>query len=193
MIVIALDHPAKCHVVLVKGGRVGWTPPVRHVGHDEHAELVGPVQLARNFDLDVLAQPIEADLPCAEDLVAQHAVGGEGVVPTRVIRLIERQLEKDGRAIERHVRIARAGQIDNADGAHPEVRLHPIGRDTGSFDGRHHFVQKRIVERPAPRVRQEHVDVDARRAARNPLADCRLILTIGEREAERQLARRRLQ
>ena len=70
MIVIAIDHSTERHLVLVKRRRVGRAPPIRHVGHDEDAELVRPVQLPRRFDLDVLAESREPDAPGAQDLVA---------------------------------------------------------------------------------------------------------------------------
>src|SRR5688572_31636139 len=60
------DHPA--HGVLDLLPHLGrrLAPRVGHVGHDEHAQPVRPVELARRFDLHVLAQSVEADLPCAQ-------------------------------------------------------------------------------------------------------------------------------
>jgi hypothetical protein len=99
VVVVARDHPAHRRLVLAERQRVGRAPPVGHVGHDEHAQPVGPVELAGRLDLDVLAEPVEPDLACAEDLVAQHAVGREGVVAGRVVRLVEGELEVHGRPL----------------------------------------------------------------------------------------------
>ena len=84
-------------------------------------EPVGPVELARQLDLDVLAQPVEADLPGAQHLVPEELVAREGVEAVGVIRLVERELEVDGLAVERHVAVVRAGQVHDRDLAHAEV------------------------------------------------------------------------
>ena len=108
VIVVAIDHAAQRHVVLVKRRRVGGAPPVRNVRHDQHAEPVGPIELARRFDLDVFTEAVEADRPRPQDFVPQHAVGGERVVAGGMVRLIERELEEDRCAVDRDVRIVRA-------------------------------------------------------------------------------------
>ena len=69
MVVIAIDHATERDVVFLKGGSIGRAPPVRYVGHDQHAKLVGPIQLARRFDLHVLTESGEADPPGAQNLI----------------------------------------------------------------------------------------------------------------------------
>ena len=93
MVVVAVDHAAESRVVLPKCRRVGRPPPVGHVGHDEHAKFVGPVELPRRLDLDVLAEPVEAELAGAEDFLLERAIGREGVETLRVIGLVEGELE----------------------------------------------------------------------------------------------------
>ena len=109
-----------------------------------------------------------------------------------MVRLIERELEKDGSAIDRHVGIGRSREIGDGDRTHPEVRLHAVGRHACSLDTHGHFVKKGIIERPPVRVRQRDRDVNCRRAARDLLRDLRLGVTIRECQTQCQIVRRRV-
>ena len=126
MIVVALDHAAQRDVVLAERRGVGRTPPVRHVGHDQYAQSIGPVQFARCFDLDMLPQAVQPNLARPEDLIAQHAVRWKRVVALRMVRLIERELEIDRRAVECDVAVRRTWQVHDADRPHAEIGLDAI-------------------------------------------------------------------
>src|SRR5438093_1245928 len=125
MVVVTIDHAAQRDFVLMKRGRIRWTPPVRDVGHDQYAEPVSPVELAWGFDFDVLAQAGQSDLPGAQDLVAQRAVRGECVVARRMVGLVERELQKDGRAVDRDIGKTCTRKIHYRYRAHPEVGWNP--------------------------------------------------------------------
>ena len=195
MIVVAIDHAAQGDFVLLKRNRIRWTPPVRNVGHDQHAEPVGPVQFAWGFDFDVLAQPGQSDLPGAQDFVPQRAVGRERVVARWMVRLIEGELQKDERAVDRHIRKTRARKMHDRDRAHPEVGVHNVLDQPAPRCGHAHddLVQERIIEGPAVGVRQRNVEVRRCPAARDPLRHHRFAIAIGECESQCQIARRRLE
>ena len=65
MIVVPCDHATQRDVVLAKCGGIGWPPPVRHIGHDEHAQSIGPIEFARRLDLYMLSEAVQPDLPRA--------------------------------------------------------------------------------------------------------------------------------
>ena len=45
---------------------VGFAPTVWHVGHQQQAEAVGPVKLARHIHFDMQAVRVEADAGASE-------------------------------------------------------------------------------------------------------------------------------
>src|SRR6266516_2841836 len=194
-IVVAIDHATQGDVVLMEGGGIWWTAPVRDLGHAQHTEPVGPVEFAWGFDLDVLAQAGQSDLAGAQDFFAQRAIRGERVVARRMIGLIECQLQKDGRAVDRDIGITGARKIHDGDRAHPEVGMDDgLGEaPPGRSDADHDVLQERILQGPAVRVRKRDVEVRRRSAARDPLRHHRLAVAIGERESQRQIAGRRLE
>ena len=100
----------------------------------------------------MLSESVQPDLARAEDLIAQRAVRGKRVVALRMVRLVERELEIDGRTIERDVAIRGSGQIHRADRAHPEIGLHTVLGHSRAGHTHHDVMQERIVERPAPRA-----------------------------------------
>ena len=55
MVEVALEHSLEARPVLAERSLACIPPPVRHIGHDEKPQFVGPVQLARNLRLDVNA------------------------------------------------------------------------------------------------------------------------------------------
>ena len=103
--------------------RIGFPPRVRHVRHDQESQAVGPVELARRLDLDVLAQAVETDRLGTQDLGAHEGVARERVEPLRVECLIERELQVDRLVVQRNVAIVGPGKIDDRDLSHP---THPF-------------------------------------------------------------------
>ena len=108
-------------------------------------EPVGPVELARHLHLDVLAQPVQADLPGAQHLVAHERVAREGVEAVGVIRLVERQLEVHGLVVERDVGMVRAGQVHDRDLAHAEVGVDDVRPRPRPGQARLDLVEERIL------------------------------------------------
>jgi hypothetical protein len=115
MVVVATDHAAQCPFDLLPHVGGGLAPRVGHVGHDEHAQPVGPVELARRFHLDVLAHSVEPDLARPQHFVAEDLVAREGVEAVGVIGLVERELEVHRLVVERDVTMVGAGQVHDRD------------------------------------------------------------------------------
>ena len=138
----------------------------------------------------MLPQTIQADQPRARDLIAQHAVGGERVIAGGMVRLIERELEKDRRAVERDVWVAAPRQIDHRNRAHPEIRLDAILDQPSRIHAHGDIVQEWVVERPATRIGQRDLEVGGARPARDVGRHGRLARPVVERDAEGERARR---
>ena len=184
MVVVAGDHLAQ-GIVMLAEGRVGRrTPPVGHVGHDQHAELVGPVELARCLDLDVFAQSVQTDLPRAQNFAPREGIGGKGVEARGVIGLVERQLQVDGHVVDRDIGDARSGKIHHRDLSHSEVRLERVGRHAIAGHCRGDFVQKGIAEGPEPRTGQGDLKAHIPRASGDALTHHRCTGAIGERQSQ---------
>ena len=139
-----------CSISLAHLG-VRLAPAVRHVGHEQQAQPVGPVQLARHVDLDVQPVGVQPDPARPQDLVPHEGVAREGVEALRMIRLVERHLQIDRLVVQRDVGEVRAGQLHHADLPHAEV-----GRDAV-------LAVARAGARPRPRT---GTDPPATRAAR---------------------------
>ena len=138
--------PRRANSLSRRASGVGLAPEVRHVRHDQQAQAVGPVELARHLDLDVNAVGVQPDPLRAQDLVAHEGIAGEGVEALRVIRLVERHLEVDRLVVQRDVGELRAGQLADADLAHAEVGADPILGAAGAAGRR---PPRRGTDRPA--------------------------------------------
>ena len=148
---VAAHHAAQGRLPLLAHRLVGLAPAVRHVGHDQDAQPVGPVELARHLDLDVGANRVEPQPPRDQDLLAHRLVGGPGPVAVRVPGLVEGHLEVDRLAVERHVRVAEPGRPLDTDLPEAEVRLHAVlGPARRERQGR--VVQEGVLERPQARA-----------------------------------------
>ncbi len=159
MVEVPSDHPTQGDLRLAAHLCVGPAPTVGHVGHDQDAQLVGPVQLARDADLDVDPLAVETDLARPQDLVAHERVARERVEPFGVIRLVERQLQIDGLVVQRDVGQVGSGQVDYADLPHPEVSRDDVFGPLARQDGLD-LVEVRIFERPEPHRFDGHVELD---------------------------------
>ena len=96
-------------------------PGVGHVLHDEQAQLVGPVEPAGFFGLDVDADAVEAGELGQRDVALQVFVAGGGVDAVGVERLVERHAKVDRLAIEQDALEVLARQLAPGDGAQAEV------------------------------------------------------------------------
>ena len=121
MIEIAPHHAAQGVLDLLAHLGVRLAPAVRHVGHDQQAQPVRPVELARHVHLHVQPVGVQADPARAQDFVAHEGVAGKGVEALRVIGLVQRDLQIDRPVVQRDVREIRARQLHDADLAHAEV------------------------------------------------------------------------
>ena len=93
---------------------------VGHFARDQKAEVVGPIEIARIFQLLVLARAIEAHLLGHADVVLDSFVGGRRQDAVGPVALIEHHLQEDGIVVQQH--FAALG----GDAANAEISLHPI-------------------------------------------------------------------
>src|SRR5882762_10646351 len=103
----------------------------------------GPVQLTRRLDLDVLAQPAQADLFGTQDLGADERIARIRIEPLRVERLVERELQIDRLVVEGDIAVIGPGKRGDRYLPHAEVALDPV-----AAHARLYLVQERILERP---------------------------------------------
>ena len=151
---VAPQHPAEGRLPLLLHRGVGLAPRVRHVAHHQHPEAVGPVELARQLDLHVGADRVEAQPAGDQHLLAHRRVARPGVEAVGMPALVEGELEVERLAVERDVRVAEARQLRDADLAEAEVRLHPVLARSGR-ERQRRVVEVRILERPQPRAGAE--------------------------------------
>ena len=130
---------------------VGLAPAVRHVGHHEDAEPVGPVELARHLDLHVRADGVEAEPPRDQDLLADRLVARPVPVAVGVPRLVERHLEVDGPSVQRDVRVAEAGKRPGADRSAGRSSSCTRSSAAPTASVRASVVEVRVLERPRAR------------------------------------------
>lgn len=123
-------------------------PPVGRILHDEETETVGPIELARDFGLDVDAVAIEAEVLGDLDLATHVGVGRIGVVALRVVALVEGELEVEWTPVEGDVGIFGAREGIDTDGTLPEIGTDEVGG--GTFVQERHFdiVEIGVVEVP---------------------------------------------
>ena len=156
---VALDHVLEARPVLGEHSLARGPPRARHVGHDQQAETVRPVQLARHLHLDVDAVAGERQVLGDEDLVLHELVGRERVEAVRVVALVKGQLQVDRLAVERHVRMVRAGKLADTDLAHAEVRGHRVLAPF-TLQRRAHLVEVGVREVPQLDVAERDLDLD---------------------------------
>ena len=120
VVVVALELAGPLGFVGGAGFGVGLAPEAGDVLHDEHAQLIHPVELAGLLALDVDARHIEAESlepPC---LVAHVLIGGIGEMALGMERLVEGAVDIDGLAVEQYAAVL-CGDLADA-----EVGLHGI-------------------------------------------------------------------
>ena len=165
MVVVAPHHVLEAEPVLAEHRLGGRPPRARDVRHDEEAELVRPVELARHLHLDVHAVAGEREFLGDEDLVLHELVGGERVPPVRMVGLVERELEVDRLVVERHVGIVRAGQLAHAHLAHAEVGVDGV-RHALAEEHAAHLVEIGVVEVPKADRLERNLDQRLRLSGR---------------------------
>ena len=101
-----------------------------------------------------------------------------------MVRLVERELQVDRRAVERDVAIRRARDSHHADRSHAEVRLHPVLGESRAVHAHLDLVEEGIVERPAPSLGQWDVEVRRPRPARDRMGHDRSTRAIREGEPQ---------
>src|SRR2546430_5730877 len=90
---------------------------VGHLGPDQEAETIRPVEPAGVLNFLVLARPVEAEALRELDVTAEIGVGGGGVPTARKVFLVHRQSLNVGLAIQQETPVARPHA------AHPEITL----------------------------------------------------------------------
>ena len=123
---VALDHALEAEPVFAEHRLGGGAPGARHVGHDQEAEPVRPVELARHLHLDVDAVAGERELLREQDLVLHEFVRRERVEAVRVVALVQRELQVEGLAVQRHVGVFGSRQFADRHLAHAEVGAHLV-------------------------------------------------------------------
>ncbi len=71
----------------------GFAPEIGHIGHDQQAQFIRPVEFTRNFRLDMYPVAIESDLFGSDDLIPHKLIAGIGIESLRMIGLVETQLK----------------------------------------------------------------------------------------------------
>ena len=126
MVVVALEHVFKAFPVLFEHLLARIAPRVGDVGLNKKTELIGPIELAGNFNLDVNAVAGKRELFGDKKVVLHELVAGERVPSVRMIALIETELKINRLSVQRNVIVA-VGIKTGADFAESEICLNPIG------------------------------------------------------------------
>ena len=147
VVLIALDGGSELiHQSLLR--LRGVLVKVGHLGPDQEAETIRPVEPAGVFNFLVLARPVEAQGRRELDVTAEIGVGGGGVPTARKVSLVQHQSLDVGLAIQQETPIARP------DGAHPEITLNPVevaAAIVHESDGE--LVEHRILRTPRVHLR----------------------------------------
>ncbi len=80
MVAVALDHPGDFAPAVIEQSRRIADPAETRLGVDQHAVLVGQVEVAGNGRADVDADQVEPRLLHQEDLPLQHVAGRCGAI-----------------------------------------------------------------------------------------------------------------
>ena len=115
MVAVALDHPGDLAPAVVEQSRRVADPAEARLGVDQHAVLVGQVEVAGNRRPDVDADQVEPGLLHQEDLPLQQAGVGGGDQTGRVVRLQEHAAQVERLAVEEELAVAH-GEIAHAEG-----------------------------------------------------------------------------
>src|SRR5205809_1952377 len=119
VILIALDGSSELiHQSLLR--LRGVLVKVGHLGPDQEAKTIRPVEPAGVFNFLVLARPVEAQRLRELDVMTKIGVGRGGVPTARKVSLVQHQSLNVGLAIQQETPIARS------DAAHPEITLDPV-------------------------------------------------------------------
>ena len=97
-----------------------------NVVHDEQAQAVGPVVVARVVDLDVAAQHVEAQILGQLNVAADDIVGRIAVESIGMEGLVQCAAQIDRLAVEQDVLVGLAVPLGAFDSAHAEVALDRI-------------------------------------------------------------------
>ena len=108
-----------------KAGQGGSRAAAHHVLPDEHAHAVAEPVPAVLLNLDVLAQHVEAEVPCSLDVCRQCFLRGRGENPVRPIPLIEKPAQEEWLVVEAEARHTRCVRL-NRDGAEGAVARHQV-------------------------------------------------------------------
>src|SRR3989440_6197703 len=116
---------------------------VGHLGPDQEAKTIRPVEPAGVFDFLVLARPVEAQGLRELDVMTEIGVGGGGVPTARKVSLVQHQSLNVGLAIQQETPVARPN------GAHPEITLDLIEVAAAIVDESDcQLVERRILRTP---------------------------------------------
>src|SRR6266850_3401148 len=91
-----------------------------HLGPDQEAELVGPVQPARVLDFLMLASPVEAERPGELDIAPKSGIARRSQKTTREVALVQDQ------ALDVRLPVQPETAILGFDFAQPEIAVETI-------------------------------------------------------------------
>ena len=190
VVVIAVHLSPQAFLPVPAGLGYGLAPEVGGVGHDQEAQLVGPVELAGDFHLDVDAIAVKAEALGNHYFLAHELVAREGVVAFRVVALVEAELEVDGLVVEGDIVEIGAREGHDADFALPEVGIDLVGYFFAGPQGRSYFVEIGVVE--APEVLVLDLDYEACLVVAGHIGDELLLRPVLEFKGEHFAVRGRL-
>ncbi len=167
---IAAQHPAQRHFDFPAHVRVRFAPTVGHVGHEQQAQAVGPIELAGHVHFDVQPVGVETQAARTQNLIAHETIAGESVEPFGMIGLVERHPKVNRLIVQGHVRKTKARHIHDADFSHAEVRADAVFGIARAQDGLD-FVKKGVLQRPMPGVGYRNRKLDLSAAGGHGLGD----------------------
>src|SRR5256885_11422867 len=122
---------------------------VGHLGPDQEAKTIRPVEPAGIFNFLVLARPVEAQRLREVDVVTEIGVRGGGVPAAWKVSLVQHQPLDVGLAIQQETPVARP------DAAHPEITFNPVEVAAAIVDKPDcQLVERRIFRTPGDDVRK---------------------------------------
>src|SRR5438477_1137005 len=148
VVLIALDSGSELiHQSLLR--LRGVLVKVGHLGPDEEAKAIRPVEPAGVFNFLVLARPVEAQGLRELDVVTEIGVRGGGVPTARKVSLVQHQSLNVGLAIQQETPVA------CPDGAHAEITFNPVevaATIVDEPDGK--LVERRMLRTPGVDLRE---------------------------------------
>src|SRR6266550_1482548 len=149
---------------------------IGHLGPDEEAKTIRPVEPAGVFNFLMLARSVEAQGLRELDVVTEIAVGGGGVPTARKVSLVQHQSLNVGLAIQQETPVA------CPDGAHAEISINLVevaATIVDEPDGE--LVERRMLRTPGVdlRKRQSTASTPTAKRADGASLPCDVELDVG--------------